>query len=288
MKYSTKKSGVLFFCLIAVAAQVHAEIVNFDDLVISSAFATAESDRYKSKGLVFDRQIPIENVSVAEPGFYSTYTSNGGTPTNGISLTRAVQGAGLALDGFFVMPGTTTPAVTSSVKIRGFDNESGSELGTIQAFDIKGNLIATSKQSTPIGKTGVLQVAASGIARIRIATDLDGAIFDNLEFGTPTLATGTSVPVSVLGAGTRNISETFDNGFWQSTNARMPNDAFYVNRGKPATSFGLVSGSNERVMLLNPKSVPQYTRYGYYSSVQVLPGIEVEARINTLQQGVKA
>jgi hypothetical protein len=87
------------------------------------------------------------------------------------------------------------------------------------------------------------------------------------------------------GAASQVISESFNNGDWLSTSARMPNDGFYVNRGKPATFFGIVSGTNERVMLLNPRNVPQYTRYGYYSSVPILPGVEVEARINTLQQG---
>ncbi|MFZ1946843.1 MAG: hypothetical protein WAW06_04800 [bacterium] len=175
---------VLSVALMVAAAPVLAtETVNFDDYVFSGSLSYAAADRYRSAGIVFGRDIPVENVQLFEPQSYSLFLSWGGTAPNALCMT---QSTGLTMQAWFYLPGTTTPATTSLVRMLVMDTEVGSTLGVLLAYDEGHNLIDSNARLTPSSMGGYLEIDAPGIAEIYFYTDADGATFDNLTFTTPT------------------------------------------------------------------------------------------------------
>jgi PEP-CTERM motif len=163
-----------------------AGVINFDDVdARGSTTGFADAGRYRGQGIQFGQNIPFLAVAAAWPGFFPTFVAQGGTTPNTTLLTLGESVGMLALDAFFVTPGTSTPSRTDFVSIRAFDTEVGSTLGTLTAFDADNAVVDTASLVTPISQSGVLTVQGSGIVRVHLSADSDGAGFDNLVFNTP-------------------------------------------------------------------------------------------------------
>lgn len=176
--------GLLVVVAVVVMAQgVTGQTVNFDDYTFSGGFSYAAADRYRGVGIVFGRDIPVENVALLEPQNYTLFLSWGGTPPNAMILG---QSTGLTMTALFYVPGTTTPGTTDHVRMLFVDTEVGSQLGVLVAYDQSHDVIATCYRSTPGNQGGYLEVAEPGIAEIYFYSDADGAEVDNLVFTTPT------------------------------------------------------------------------------------------------------
>jgi hypothetical protein len=85
----------------------------------------------------------------------------------------------------FVLPGTTTAAVTDSVSIWVHDHAVGTTLGVLEAYDPLGQRIYRQTLTTPGSLTGILAVSRPGTASVRFYADADGAIFDDVTFSAP-------------------------------------------------------------------------------------------------------
>ena len=142
----------IYLALAAVALpfSTMANTINFDEFTVVGGTSFAASNRYQSVGVLFNRNIPIENVGVAEPPNLTGFLSLGGTAPNALALNNTL---GSQIDLTFVIPGSTTPATTSSVAVLFYDTEVGSTLGTIQAFDASNVLIATETMATPASQS---------------------------------------------------------------------------------------------------------------------------------------
>ena len=188
---------LLAVAAVALPVGVTATTINFDDFTVTGGTSFASSTRYQGIGAIFSRDIPIEHVAIAEPGNLADFVTLGGTTPNALALNTAL---GSQIDLMFVLPGTFTPATTDSVQVLFFDTEIGSTLGTIQAFDINNNLIATRTMTTPASKGAVLEVNTSGITRVRFSVDADGADLDNLVFAPVPEPSSALMLVAGLGA----------------------------------------------------------------------------------------
>jgi len=174
--------SLFFVPILMVSGTAIAGTINFDDYVFTPTVVYAAADRYQALGIIFGGEIPIANVVRLEPQNYQYFLNVGGTGPNAMCLSSST---GISIEASFVVPGTTTPATTDFVRILAFDSEVGSMLGYVLAYDMAGSLIATSYRTTPSTRGGYLEVDGPGIASIVIATDSDGAEFDNLSFNTP-------------------------------------------------------------------------------------------------------
>jgi hypothetical protein len=174
-------------------------LIAFDDFSPPSGFGFASADRYRNSGVVFDRAIPIENVSAVEPGFFPAFLAQGGTTPNALALTVAFAGAGLSIDVLFVEPGTSMPTTTDFFQARFFDTEVGSLLGKLEAFDSNGILIASASVSTPSSMSALLQINTPGTARVRLSTDGDGTDIDNFVFNVASVPEPTTIVLFVIG-----------------------------------------------------------------------------------------
>jgi hypothetical protein len=198
------------FCLlgvIAVAVTVAnkaalGETIGFDDFDTGGGTAFAAANRYVSQGIVFSRTIPVEDVQAVEPAFFPTFLAQGGTPPNAMALTPVSPVGFLSINASFVVPGTATPGITDLVSVRVFDTEVGTTLGTLEAFNSSGVLIATDTATTPPSEAGTLEVAVPDIASVQFSSDSDGADFDNVSFDTPVAA---AVPAPLIGHGLRVV-----------------------------------------------------------------------------------
>jgi hypothetical protein len=175
--------GLLVVIVLVSAAQVvAAQIVNFDDYSFSGGLSYAAVDRYRSAGIVFGRDLPVENVQLYEPQNYTLFLSSGGTTPNALSLT---QTTGVTMRAWFYVPGTAIPATTDLVRVLVVDTEVGSTLGVLLAYDGNHDLIDSYSRLTPSSMGGTLEVQGPGIAEVYFYSDADGATFDNLSFTTP-------------------------------------------------------------------------------------------------------
>ena len=174
--------GLLMVSVLMVSQAAIAGTVNFDDYVFSSPLSYAAANRYQSLGVVFSREIPVANVFELEPQNYQYFLNVGGTAPNAMCLSNDT---GLSIEAKFVVPGTTTPATTTHVRILAFDSEIGSMLGYLSAYDVNGDLIDQDAHSTPAARGAFLEISSPGIARVVFGTDGDGAELDNLYFDTP-------------------------------------------------------------------------------------------------------
>jgi len=161
---------------------VLAATIGFDDFNTGGGTAFAAANRYVSQGIVFSRTIPVEDVQAVEPAFFPTFLAQGGTPPNAMALTLVSPVGFLSINASFVVPGTATPATTDLVSVRVFDTNVGTTLGTLEAFNSSGVLIATDTATTPPSQAGTLEVAVPDIASAQFSSDSDGADFDNLVF----------------------------------------------------------------------------------------------------------
>ncbi len=110
----------------------------------------------------------------------------------------------LDLDIFLVVPGTTTPAVTDQISIRG-DEESIPGNVIFTAYDVNGNQIASGTQPDTPG--GTYSLSAAGIHEFRIYSETGTVAYDDLAFDVPTatpIPVGTApepASIGLLGAG---------------------------------------------------------------------------------------
>jgi len=164
-------------------AQVAAatQLINFDDVAIGTQELVAE-DHYLPSGILFDRPIPIINLPVVEPSFAVPFAAGGGTLPNAITLSIAGPNADLMIGGSFRDPGTLTPVTASFVQVLASDNQVGTLVGALLAYDTAGALIDSVAAITPESRTAVLSISAPEIASIRLLEDGDGGAFDNLMF----------------------------------------------------------------------------------------------------------
>lgn len=181
--------GLLGMLSVLLLSQVAAAAtVNFDDLTFPEAISYGAADRYRSSGVVFATDIPLENVAVFEPQNYAAFLSAGGTAPNGLGLNSSTV---YSIDASFAVPGTVYPGTTDWVQVWVFDSHVGSNLGVLVAYDQDYNLIDSSTRTTPSSMGGTLEIWAPDIAHVQFRTDTDGAVFDNLRFNTPTGPTAT-------------------------------------------------------------------------------------------------
>ena len=120
-------TACLLSLLLPVA--VHGATVDFDDFAVGGSFGLVAADRYRADGVVFDSQICIEDVAVAEPFFVSAFTAGGGTSPNFLVLATPIPtcGGSLEIKGTIVLPGTSVPATTNSIQVDAFDANVGNE-----------------------------------------------------------------------------------------------------------------------------------------------------------------
>ncbi len=159
--------------------------IDFDDLELEATFEEFAADHYRPLGLVFDGLIPIANLPLDEPAFYDeVFVGTDGTDPNILSLSMA-RGGDLDIEGSFVVPGTSTPAVTDFVQILVFDSNVDTSLGTLEAFDAGGELLESVEMTTSSSQHATYTISTPGIARFRLLQDLDGGGYDNLVFNAP-------------------------------------------------------------------------------------------------------
>jgi hypothetical protein len=106
--------------------------------------------------------------------------------TNGIGPATAGGNLDytLDLDIFLVVPGTTTPAVTDSISIRGDEiSIPGNVIFT--AYDLDGNLIDSG--SAPDTPGGTYALSTPGIHEFRLHSTSGTVAYDDLAFDTPGL-----------------------------------------------------------------------------------------------------
>ena len=91
-------------------------VIDFDGFSVGGgAFGLAVADRYRADGIVFDSQICIEDVAVAEPGFLSAFVTGGGTTPNMMALTAPCSS--LQIEGTIVVPGTSIRTTTDYIQV---------------------------------------------------------------------------------------------------------------------------------------------------------------------------
>lgn len=168
----------------AASAAAADSLVNFDSFAVAGITSLAPADFFASQGVVFAAPIPLTLLGAQEVPFVIAFESLGATAPNALALDINL---GQSAEAHFRVPGPPEHhAVTTAVSALFGDGQVGSILGTLQAFDAKGNLLAEDSMTTPTEMGGVLTVAAPRIARIRFSVDSDGAVIDNLTFSTPT------------------------------------------------------------------------------------------------------
>ncbi len=182
-RYSTFRTSVVAASavLAGAAASTNAGFVSFDDVAVTTVVSTLDTHHYHaSMGIVFDADAHIVNMVDGSPGFVSTFTNAGGSLANALILSSAT--GQLSIDITFYMPGTGQAAVTDSFSALFFDTNVGTELGAIEAYGLDGELLASVSALAPAAMYAHLSVYAEGIHRIRLSSDLDGNIVDNLAF----------------------------------------------------------------------------------------------------------
>lgn len=158
--------------------------IDFDDYP-SGGLTFAAASRYQALGIVFSRDIPIYSVAPVEATWWvNMFRAGGGSLPNVLPLSATVDPR-LAIDVYFVVPGTSQPATTDLVSALFADSEVGSTIGRFEAFDADGHLITTQSPITPQSRTSVLQISAPGISRVRFTDVADGVEIDNICFHTP-------------------------------------------------------------------------------------------------------
>ena len=183
-----KKGIVVLMTLVALilvqSTIALAATINFDDYS-TGALTFADSDRYQSLGVIFNRDIPIYSVAAVEANWWvQIFEAGGGTLPNVMALSATVDPR-LSIDMYFVEPGTTTLATTDNVSFLLADSEVGSIIARCETYDIDGNLIQSVSPTTPASSTYILQFNTPGIARVRFTDVGDGVEIDNINFSTP-------------------------------------------------------------------------------------------------------
>ena len=153
--------------------------VDFDDVTTDSGMTMLGADHYRDSGLVFGQEIGIFDLSGVGGAELSDFLALGGTAPNAMVLSGATS---LSLDAWLVGPGTDASATTDYVSVLFYDVNFGTSLGTLEAYDLEGGLIASVSHTTPFELGRVFEIAAPGIHRIRLSTDHDGAVIDNITF----------------------------------------------------------------------------------------------------------
>ncbi len=183
-------------CLVAFSvqtAQADPFNVPFDTAVFDTPTATFSPDAFRQFGMVADASFTLCNVALIQPDAYDQYLAAGGTPPAALLLASMVSQFQLELS--FVVPDTDIAASTDSVSFLFFDTNVGTMAGWIEAYDVKGKLLGRAEAITPENLLTTLTLSYEGIHRIRIGTDLDGAIIDNFTTGSLV-----AIPVPAPGA----------------------------------------------------------------------------------------
>jgi len=162
--------------LAVTAIPVMAVTIDFDDIVVGGVFRTVPADQYLSEGILFDQPIEIVDVEMWSPPYVGEFVAGGGTLPNAWVILASLQ-----FEATFVIPGTSIPTTIDSIVLHVFDTNVGTTFGTLEAFDLHGTLLATITETNTGGAT-TYEVSESGIARIRITDDGDGAFWDNIVF----------------------------------------------------------------------------------------------------------
>jgi hypothetical protein len=173
---------VVWFLAGGFAASAVADVVNFDDASAGGQIRTFDADRWRSRGVVFGRAPVVVDFATLDPFHDPGYRALGGSSPNGLLLNATW---GTEIEVRFVRPGTNDPGVVSSVQVLLFDAEPGTGLGTVEAYNMAGTVIATVSAASPPAGGAVVEVVAAGIARLRIIGDESGVTADNLTFPTP-------------------------------------------------------------------------------------------------------
>jgi hypothetical protein len=181
-------------CLATVAWAQQATITLDDVNASTNTVVFAPADHYRSLGAVFTRDFPVYELGRIEPTFRPSWLAAGGTQSNAMPLTTTFDPR-LSIDMTFVLPGTLTRATTDYVRALFGDGNLGTSIGTLEAFDLSGTLVASATATTPTTFWLPLEVSAPRIARVRFTVDVDGGAIDNITFNTPTNA---AVPVMAI------------------------------------------------------------------------------------------
>jgi hypothetical protein len=196
---------MLVFAAVGACGRSHAATITFDDVNVPSDYLMVPADQYYfTAGISFSDAITVINVSVGDPTFVSTFVNGGGTLPNALALTPHSPSQALAIEGNLSVPGTSIPAVTNMVQIDGYDSNVGTETGTLTAYDVNGVVVGSMTIMTGTSCHGLFTLSHTGIHRIRIATDSDGALFDNLRFNAPVAV---ALPGDANQDGTVNIDD---------------------------------------------------------------------------------
>ena len=171
--------GVFGLGPILPSTAVQAGIISFDSLDAAAGPITV-TNQFSAIGVIFE-DLFIRDVSGV--GFYETGPASGAhTPPNVGILNNEIP-FNLLITATFVVPPSGMPGVTDQVEVVAFDTEVGSVLATMKAFDIDNNVIDSVTVLAPGANRATIGVSGSGIHRVTLETDVDGASFDNFTFG---------------------------------------------------------------------------------------------------------
>jgi hypothetical protein len=138
------------------------------------------SNQYDSDGVLFSSTSPFVAVVDIGGGVASPPNAIGGVTSDGLlSYADPVTFT-------FVVPGTTTPGVTTNVSITADDSGISGQFATLSAFDINGHLLDSQTLNDIGGETWNIDLAG-----------IHSAVFDF-----PTTSTGGPATTSAFGNGT--------------------------------------------------------------------------------------
>jgi len=156
-------------------------LITFDEIQFDGVLTTIAADHYLNQGVLFGDTPHLVDITLGQPDQIPQFVAGGGSLNNVLVLANSINQT--FIDLFFVAPGTTAPAVTSWFSVLAFDTDIGTQLGAIEAYDIDGNLLGFADAVTDESFVGTLSLEFEGIHRIRLITDADGNMFDNIAFG---------------------------------------------------------------------------------------------------------
>lgn len=183
------KTQTALLSWLALACSSFSATITFDDVDAGGLFALAPATNYQSLGVLFSREIPVLDIraSRVDASFRTNFIAAGGTLANAMALGTNFS-PDLDLNLRFVLPGTTIPTTINYFRALFGDGDVGTLLGTLEAFDTNDVLIASVTSNTPPSEAAELVLSTPGIARVKIGTDADGSVIDNIFFRGPTNA----------------------------------------------------------------------------------------------------
>ncbi len=159
--------------------------ITFDSIVVDDV-EFIDPDTFADLGLVGVASYPVQDLESSAPAWWwdGFLVPGGITAPNVLPLQPAL---GLEMEFTFLTP-DGCPGLIDYFEVRGFDSEAGSVLGLVQLFNVDGDLISELQLFTPADRTDLFTLIAPNATRVRLATDPDGASFDNMIFSTPSIS----------------------------------------------------------------------------------------------------